>query len=55
MAHKIIWLGAALEDLEDIVRFIEKDSHRYASIVARKLVDAAEAPAEHSPGGGSEA
>ena len=42
MAHKIIWLGAALDDLEEIVRFIEKDSRRYASLVATKLVDAAE-------------
>jgi plasmid stabilization system protein ParE len=41
MAHQIVWLGAAVDDLEEIAAYIAQDSPRYAGIVSEKLLAAA--------------
>lgn len=40
MAAKVIWLRAALADLEDIGETIEANSRAYSTIVVKKLYDA---------------
>lgn len=41
MAHQVVWLRAAVEDLEEIAAYIAQDSPRYAGIVTEKILSAA--------------
>jgi plasmid stabilization system protein ParE len=41
MAHQVVWLKAAVEDLEEISAYIAQDSPRYAGIVTEKILNAA--------------
>lgn len=41
MAARLIWSPEAVEDIEAIARFIERDSPRYAQIVVSRLVETA--------------
>jgi toxin ParE1/3/4 len=41
MAHQIVWLGAAAEDLDEIAAYIAADSPRYAGIVTENVLAAA--------------
>ena len=43
MAQRLIWAPRALDDLAEIVAYIEKDSPAYARAVARRCFDRAEA------------
>ena len=38
MAHRVVWSGPALADLEAIAEFIAQDSPSYARTVVRKVV-----------------
>jgi addiction module RelE/StbE family toxin len=40
MDYEINWSPEALEDTEEIARYIQKDSPRYAGIVVDKLIEA---------------
>lgn len=42
MAYKLVWSPEAVEDIEHISAFIHRDSPRYASTVASKLIENAE-------------
>jgi toxin ParE1/3/4 len=42
MASELIWSPEALEDVESIARYIERDSPWYAKIVATQIVEIAE-------------
>ena len=42
MAEKIVWLRAAVADLEAIVQYISLSSPDYAAIVAQAVLDGAE-------------
>ena len=42
MAHNLVWSPEAIEDIDQIAAFIHRDSPRYASAVASKLVEHAE-------------
>jgi toxin ParE1/3/4 len=46
MAHQVAWLGAAVDDLEEIAAYIAQDSPRYAGIVTEKILTAARELAE---------
>lgn len=39
MDYKVIWSDEALTDVEEIAKYIEKDSHNYASSVVTKIID----------------
>jgi len=39
MDYKVIWTYEALEDIEKIAEYIEKDSHYYASCVVTKILE----------------
>jgi len=39
MDYKVIWTDEALEDIEKIAEYIEKDSHYYASSVVTKILN----------------
>jgi len=41
MAHQVVWLLPALDDLQAIGQYISAGSPRYASIVVQDLLDAA--------------
>lgn len=41
MAYKVIWTDEALEDVERIAEYIEKDSHCYTSSVVTNIIDIA--------------
>jgi addiction module RelE/StbE family toxin len=41
MAHQVVWLGAAADDLDEIAAYIAADSSRYAGIVTEKILAAA--------------
>lgn len=43
MADRIVWSQEAIEDIEAIAAYIERDSPHYARVVASRLVEAAEA------------
>jgi toxin ParE1/3/4 len=38
MAQPVVWSAAALDDLQDIAEFIERDSAHYAEAVVDKIV-----------------
>lgn len=40
MAHQIIWLKAALKDLDDIAAYIGENSPSYARAVVQRMIDA---------------
>lgn len=40
MAHKTVWTSVAADDLEEIARYISRDSHNYACAVAQRVVAA---------------
>ncbi len=42
MALKLIWSQLAIDDLDDIAKFIAKDSEDYAKIFVRKIVEQVE-------------
>lgn len=42
MARSLAWSPEAIEDIESIVSFIERDSLWYAKVVASKIVETAE-------------
>lgn len=46
MARKVIWSPHAAQSLQDICSFIERDSKRYASIFAQRIITAIEIAAE---------
>jgi toxin ParE1/3/4 len=39
MDYKVTWTTEALEDIEKIAEYIEKDSHYYASSVVTKIIE----------------
>jgi addiction module RelE/StbE family toxin len=39
---EVVWTRQAIEDLEEIRRFIARDSEHYAALVRRRLVEAVE-------------
>ncbi len=39
MDYKVIWTDEALEDIERIAEYIEKDPHYYASSVVTKILE----------------
>jgi toxin ParE1/3/4 len=39
MAHRIVWSKRAAEDLDSITDYIAADSHAYASIVLKSIVN----------------
>lgn len=43
MAQRLIWSDRALDDLDEIVAYIEKDSQLYARNVTRKMFARADA------------
>lgn len=42
MAKKIVWLTDAVNDLEEIVRYIESRGSSYASVVAARILESVE-------------
>ncbi len=42
MARGLVWSPAAIEDVESIASYIERDSDWYAKAVATKIVETAE-------------
>ena len=38
MEYKVVWTEGALEDVEDIASYIEKDSYYYANSVINKII-----------------
>ncbi len=38
MAHQVVWLSAAVDDLDEIATYIAADSPRYAGIVTEKIL-----------------
>lgn len=40
MDHEVIWSPEALEDAEEIARYIHKDSPHYAGVAAERLIEA---------------
>ena len=42
MAYKIIWTEKAIKDIEEIGKFIEKDSFNYACSVVSKIIEKVE-------------
>jgi toxin ParE1/3/4 len=42
MAQRLIWAPAAIQDVEDISAYVERDSPRYAKIVVDTIFKAAE-------------
>lgn len=51
MARKIIWSPHAAQSLEEICIYIGRDSHRYAAIFARRVIDAIEISSEFPEAG----
>ncbi|MBX9811603.1 MAG: type II toxin-antitoxin system RelE/ParE family toxin [Burkholderiales bacterium] len=43
MARSLVWSPEAIEDIESIVSYIERDSPWYAKSVALRIVETAEA------------
>jgi toxin ParE1/3/4 len=41
MAHQVVWLGVAADDLDEVAAYIAADSPRYAGIVTEKILTAA--------------
>jgi toxin ParE1/3/4 len=39
---KVIWTARSLKDLEEIAKYISKDSFRYAKLTIEKLIETAE-------------
>ena len=52
MAHQVVWLRAAVDDLDEIAAYIAKDSPRYAGIVTERVLEAARDLAEFPHMGG---
>ena len=48
MAHTLVWSPEAVDDVEAIARYIERDSPWYARAVASKIVETAESILEFS-------
>ena len=46
MALQVVWLKAALDEVEEIAEYIARDSPRYATVVVSKLIAAATPLAE---------
>ena len=42
MARVLAWSPEAIEDIESIASYIERDSHWYAKVVASRIVETAE-------------
>ena len=42
MARRLAWSPEAIEDIEAIASYIERDSPHYARVVAARLVETAE-------------
>ena len=42
MADRLVWSPEAIEDIEAIAAYIERDSPHYARVVASRLVETAE-------------
>jgi toxin ParE1/3/4 len=51
MARKIIWSPHSAQSLEDICKYIERDSPRYAAIFAQRIIDAIELSSEFPEAG----
>jgi len=47
MAHRLAWSPEAIEDIEAIASYIERDSLWYARAVVAKIVETAEAIPDH--------
>ena len=47
MAHRLAWSPEAIEDIEAIASYIERDSLWYARAVVAKIVEMAEAIPDH--------
>ena len=47
MAYRLAWSPEAIEDIEAIAAYIERDSPWYARSVVSKIVETAEAIPEH--------
>ena len=47
MAHRLAWSPEAIEDIEAIASYIERDSLWYARAVVSKIVETAEAIPDH--------
>ena len=47
MAHQLAWSPEAVEDIEAIASYIERDSLRYAQVVASKFIATAESIPDH--------
>ena len=47
MAHRLAWSPEAIEDIEAIASYIERDSPWYARAVTSKIVETAEAIPNH--------
>lgn len=47
MAHRVAWSPEAIEDIEAIASYIERDSLWYARAVVAKIVETAEAIPDH--------
>lgn len=39
MAHEVAWSPEAIEDIESIAAYIERDSSFYARVVTQKILD----------------
>lgn len=46
MGRKVVWTRQALDDLDEIERFIQQDSDFYARAVVQRLLDVAESVAD---------
>lgn len=51
MARGLVWSPEAIEDIESIASYIERDSAWYAKAVASKIVEIAETIPQHSQSG----
>ena len=47
MAHQLVWSPEAVEDIESIASYIERDSPWYAKAVASRIIATAEAIPEY--------
>jgi addiction module RelE/StbE family toxin len=52
VAHEVIWLAPAADELDEIAAYIAKDSPRYAAIVVERILSAAQKLADFPGMGG---
>lgn len=51
MARALVWSPEAIEDIESIAAYIERDSPWYARVVASRIIETAERIPEHPEAG----